>query len=373
LIETFFALPVRIPAAGEPAARSSLIESRRALAAYYLRSTTRLSAPPAVREPWWFTPGLPMLLVEYSPWEILSLPRYARPVETLKERAPYLAHCPLERGGSRLSVWFLRLDPLAVDRDTYRRLRLHLFRLHAERECLRHILVHIARGRITTEAGSEACDRLQAYLSDAARLLSREARLGMSQTSLLDAAQDITNLVSEGERASLLTQLQRVRPSVLRKVERLTAASSERSVTFHIVGGQQTIAVGTEQTIGGQIMTSYNINFGDHAVVSGNFVVASTIQNAFNKIDGSEASAELKEKLKTLSQAVAEMTTKLPKEQAEQAARDLETLTTEATSKTPRRKWYELSAEGLIEAAKTVGEMAAPVVSAVKAILPLLA
>ena len=36
-------------------------------------------------------------------------------------------------------------------------------------------------------------------------------------------------------------------------------------------------------------------------------------------------------------------------------ASDLETLTKEATSRSPRRRWWELSAEGIKEAAKTVG------------------
>ena len=65
------------------------------------------------------------------------------------------------------------------------------------------------------------------------------------------------------------------------------------------------------------------------------------------------------------------MAKQLPEKKAEQAAQDLETLTNEATSREPRRRWYELSAEGLIEAAKTVGKMAEPVVKTVEAILPL--
>lgn len=66
------------------------------------------------------------------------------------------------------------------------------------------------------------------------------------------------------------------------------------------------------------------------------------------------------------------MTKHLPVEKARDAAKDLEALTTEAVSESPRKRWYDLSAEGLLEAAKTVGEMAAPVVTCVKALIPLL-
>jgi hypothetical protein len=49
-------------------------------------------------------------------------------------------------------------------------------------------------------------------------------------------------------------------------------------------------------------------------------------------------------------------------EEAEQIARDLETLTSEATSQKPRSKWWELSIEGLKDAAKNVGEIGKPVI-----------
>ena len=62
---------------------------------------------------------------------------------------------------------------------------------------------------------------------------------------------------------------------------------------------------------------------------------------------------ELKKKLQELAEQVAEMVKEAPEETAERAARDLEALTAEAISKEPRRKWYELSAEGLMDAAKT--------------------
>jgi hypothetical protein len=63
----------------------------------------------------------------------------------------------------------------------------------------------------------------------------------------------------------------------------------------------------------------------------------------------------------------------LPEAKQKQAAQDLKTLTDEATSEEPRRKWYELSADGLIEAARSVGEIATPVITAAKAIVALLA
>ena len=101
-------------------------------------------------------------------------------------------------------------------------------------------------------------------------------------------------------------------------------------------------------------------------------VAAETIQNSFNRVAKSNAKTEIKSALEELHKAVAEMCKKLPKEKQEQAASDLDVLSKEAVAQAPRRKWYELSAEGLMEAAKAVGDLAAPVLTAVKSVVGLL-
>ena len=121
-------------------------------------------------------------------------------------------------------------------------------------------------------------------------------------------------------------------------------------------------------------MSNQNVNIiGSTIHGDVNTVAAETVQNSFNRVEGSAAGDELKTALKELHGAVGEMLKQLPPEKQQETARDLETLAQEAVSPTPRRKWYELSAEGLLEAAKTVGEMAGPVVTAVKAVIGLLA
>ena len=49
----------------------------------------------------------------------------------------------------------------------------------------------------------------------------------------------------------------------------------------------------------------------------------------------------------------------------EEMARDSETLVKEATSVDPRRKWYEVSIDGLEQAAKNIGRVAEPVLEIV--------
>jgi len=112
-------------------------------------------------------------------------------------------------------------------------------------------------------------------------------------------------------------------------------------------------------------------NFGDNAQVSGTIqqTAAGMIQHSLNHIDRSGIDSELKNQLQVLARAVEEMCKHLPSDQQEEQARNLETLAKEVTAGTPRRQWYELSAAGLIEAAQSVGKIAAPVVTATQAVL----
>ena len=112
--------------------------------------------------------------------------------------------------------------------------------------------------------------------------------------------------------------------------------------------------------------------FGDHNVVHGDVVAAERIQDSFNRAAESDGNQELKVQLQQLAREVAEMTKALPPAQAQEAARDLDVLTQEALSPTPRKKWYQLAADGLITVATTVGDVAGGVVKVVKAVLSML-
>ena len=105
---------------------------------------------------------------------------------------------------------------------------------------------------------------------------------------------------------------------------------------------------------------------------SGNLVLGDAIQHSFNRADELTDNDKLKETLKQLCTQVQELTKSLPPAKQAEVEQDLASLVAEATKETPRQKWYELSADGLIEAAKACAGMASPVISTVKSILALL-
>jgi hypothetical protein len=117
------------------------------------------------------------------------------------------------------------------------------------------------------------------------------------------------------------------------------------------------------------------IRIGEGAEISAPVVIADSIQNSFNSLAQSDLNAELKTLLDQLLQAVNQVNKDASPDQAETAeamARDAETLVKEATSSQPRRQWYQMSVEGLEQAAISVGKIAEPVLEIVTQLLPLL-
>lgn len=323
------------------------------LAGALLRATTRTSEPV---DPRWLVAGEPLVFVDAEHGELDALPEGARAVAGLEPHRLALYHARVRSCGRTLRCWTL-LGSRGGDRDVARRLRVHLLRMHAERESLRTVLRALALGQLAIVRKDAASDELQRYLSDAMRTLDRRRRWGLPAAELLAAAQDYDDLVEQGLQTSLLGQLEHARRSVADRVRRATMRSAPEPSTVYFISTKELT------------MHQYSINFGDHNVVHGDVVVAEQIQSSFNKANAGEDKGELRAHLKQLAMEVAELTKKLPPEQARECARDLDVLTQEALAPSPRKKWYELAAQGIISAAGFVGDVAAKVVKIVSSVL----
>ena len=117
------------------------------------------------------------------------------------------------------------------------------------------------------------------------------------------------------------------------------------------------------------------INIGEGATISAPIVIADTIEKSFNTLAKSEIDDKVKTLLDQLLKAVNEINKKVSGDksaEAETMARDVEALVKEATSSKPRRKWYEVTLDGLKQTATTIGEIAGPVLDIVNKLRPLL-
>jgi len=315
-----------------------------------------------------------MAVVTASWSELHELSGIARRVP-LGDSAPTVLHRVFGLpGGRTVPVWFLP-SGRGVDLDLLRRIRLHLFRLHAEREVLKWVLGIAAQGGLADGADPEPWDRLQSYLNDTLGLLQRGSIYGIGPTEDLRSALRLTDLVNPGERSSLLVQLNGVRGNVLRKVENASAEQHLQPIFYH---DERTIFEQPKEVRMGDTIeanTDNSTNFGDiNAPVQGALGTNSKVwAGTMQQINSSPASEELKATLKEVVGAVEAMTAEMDPDGAEGASRDVKALVDEATSKSPRREAIEGIGDRLLRTAEAVGKVGLPVVKTVTMLLALFA
>lgn len=118
--------------------------------------------------------------------------------------------------------------------------------------------------------------------------------------------------------------------------------------------------------------TNISVTLGDGTVIHGDMVVANSIRDSFNHVATADSPDDIKETLKQLVPAVIKLIEGLDKESAAEVARDLETLTAEATNAIPRQKWWQLSIDGITTAAEKVADVGKPVLEILAKLTPLL-
>ncbi|HEY5943702.1 MAG TPA: hypothetical protein VIT89_12690 [Solirubrobacterales bacterium] len=363
LITSCISVPVRVPAAEEGTASSELLLAGRVLARHLLRATTKNGSQPQV-ESWCLRSLRPIVVVIYHPDEISAVPHSKK--TPINADGNYIYSLLAGRQGVTAPVWLIPVDQ-AGDVDHLRRIRLHLSRLHAEREVFKWTLSCAAQGRLAGPEDGDAWDRLQAYLNETDRLLSQGSVYGIDSAELKTTL-GLSDLVNPGERQALLVQLRGMRGNVYRKVEEFPAEKVAPQITFV----DKQISVNSQ--IGEMHMEDKRVSIGD---VSGGIYGAVgndiNIENSFQRIDGSEAPDDVKTILKELVQAVEGLKPKLEADNQETVVRDLEGLVGEATALKPRRGTLETLGDGLVQAAKTVGEVGLPVVKLVTQLLVLFA
>jgi hypothetical protein len=195
-------------------------QAGRLLAPLLLRSTTRIVPGGFEPDGKWIRQGQPLFLAEYASGEH-SGRTLGRPMALADMPGIELSYALSEVADGHFGTWFLGVGETA-DADAVRRLRVHLLRIHAERECLKLVLRAIADETVQVERGHEATERLQAYLNDVLNRVFKPSYLGI-RVDVLRAAYESDEIVGEAERATLYARLVDIRGNVKRKLEERTA------------------------------------------------------------------------------------------------------------------------------------------------------
>lgn len=363
-VDDCLAIPVRVPIGAGEFKSPSLAMAGPALARCLLRATLLKGVTP---ERWWMSAVRPTAVVAMGSEDLEKLAQSADRVSVGSD-GPTVLHQVFELEGRTVPVWFLPRE-YPFDPELLRRIRLHLFRLHAEREVLKCVLSAAAAGRLADAAQPEPFAALEWYLSKTLPLIEKGKIYNVGPTDDLRSALRLGELVNPGERDSLLAQLRDVRTTIRRKLE--LAAVNERLQPSITVNEGGVVKVSGEDK-------SVNINAGgDFNAVGSNFGAGNTlIAESITQAQKSAASAELKDTLTELGEVVKAMGEELAQRdpgQADGAARDVKAMVDEATSESPRKSVIERIGDGLLATAKTVGEVGVPVIAAVTKLIALFA
>jgi internalin A len=138
---------------------------------------------------------------------------------------------------------------------------------------------------------------------------------------------------------------------------------------FHFYSGSFPVLEGDSVEHIGRDKSTVNIK--DSTLTNSPVAIRQKLENSYNTAQQASNDA-LQPLLKQLCDETAKLLEKIddPKK-AENVKDDLDSLVKEAAKPEPRRKWLEVSRDGLVDAAKTVGEMAGPIISVVEKILAL--
>ena len=356
-----------------PRAKGPLVRQAVHLARLYLHASTET---PSKWDDWppdsLVRYGEPLFIIEHSASELSSLPEHSTKVSPMGSSGGSLAFVRLRYHNSEFGLWFIGADRL--NQNKARGLRLSIQQMHAQQQSLRQVLLQIASKAIHFVPRTTEGDKLQEYLNDVTRLLSREQRDGSWKRELLDVINAYEAFVNAHQFSALLYELQGARRQILAKVE--SYLSNQKLLAHspvYAMAGAEVIVTSNFAGPGGTVNNT-TVKMGDGNTFTGDFVVGSTLQNSMNKIMKSPLEEQTQAVLKELHDQMRQLCEKLSQTDPSAAAgvsRDLDSFISEATAPKPRGEKLKDLGKGLVDSAKTVAELAGPVISAVSLALKL--
>lgn len=308
--------------------------------------------------------GTPLALVECRAHWIQKLPREFVRVEPAKVGGVNLAFGRVSTQWGALCVWFLGYAK--APSINIRHLRLCLIRMHAEQSVLSNVLDRIGTQDLPYNPGSPEGNRLEAYLNKATRIIERESVAMLDQSAIWHAFAAVEATEYREVRADLSDRLKGIRRQIRVKLEKLEAIGFPRAEQHLHLHGTLTYVNRVDQ------MHTKTINIGSGSTINAPVTIADHLERSFNTLQQAHDNRELTELMRQLLQQIAQAAEAAPDEVGAMAS-DAEVLSKEIASGNPRRKWYELSLQGIKDAAEALGEVGKPILETAGKLLPLLA
>ena len=341
LIGPILQLPVLMPSPSGTFVHSQIHKLGRDFTVFYLGATTGRKFAKSAKA-MWVEPGDPIIVIETEPTRVEGT-HQEKEVCRYRGGRVKLWHDAVRHAGVAFTIWRIERDVTPENLITARELRVNLLRWHAEQQSMRKIVRAIGSDNLPLKKGSEGTDHLDEYLNERISYLDNSTR-GSTQLDWSDinqVARDATDKMSLVHLRTLGAELVKLRKNMRRKTR-------EFIVKHMTVEGDVDMSrnFGPINTGGG----NFNYAEGDQYNAGGDIHI--TVNKQLDKLDELVAQAK--------GQASAEETAKL--EEAAKAVRE------EATKEKPDEGRFRVTAQGLLDAAKAVAGIAAPVAATVKVI-----
>jgi len=296
----------------------------------------------------------PMVLVELKPHEAnLDLkPPLAEGllvVDRSYVNGATALFCRLRAATGIVPTWILQKG--TANLGQLRSLRLCLTRLHAEREVLDLILKQIKRGRLSNPPSEEEVNLLDSYFNERIKIVNRDTWGGVRQSQIVAAFDATQAVIRPASQAQLVSRYEGSRRQVWQKI---AAYQEQRRATrvVHVLNVEK-----------GAIMVDKQVNVsGTGNIVNVAEYMSSVTNTVNNNLAESSVDAQVKTLIQQLNEQIKQVASAADPSQIRKMGKNLETLSREVASDEPERRWYELSLDGIKEAAQAVGAIAKPII-----------
>jgi hypothetical protein len=177
-------------------------------------------------------PGEPILFLERFESEIVGrLPLFVFPGPVLDQYGFSVDCYTLPVKGQNLRLYGLTRKP-DLNYTVARAVRLSLMRLHAEHECMRCVSRGLLDGHLELRRDRDGFNALQKYIDDAITRVTRSEQTAkkLSGADLVELSREIADVVSPGERESVISLLEnaKARRNIVTKFKQYANVFIER-------------------------------------------------------------------------------------------------------------------------------------------------
>ncbi len=213
----------------------------------------------------------------------------------------------------------------------------------------------IHRRRLLNPPTEETVDMIDDYFNERTKIINRESWAGIKQSGMAAAFDATSSVIRPAIREQLVRRYEGGRLQVWKKIE---SFQQQRRST-------RSVKVINIESGGSMIERQVNVS-GTGSIVNVADYISDVKNTVNNNISSSSASDEVISLVDELTKEIERISNQIDPVQLKKMGKNVQALSSEVASEEPDRRWYEVSIQGIVDAAKAVGDIAEPVIKVAK-------